>query len=229
MANVVQAALAMLAVLLLIVAAVATAAAGVLAGGWPPEASRAQIDGQRFRAGDREKLLWGSMDHVDDLVSRIASKARAQGPLPDVVTLEQLGRAERILGFGLPRLLAALYTSVADGGFGPGTEIDIPEYNVAILHPLDRMVSMYHENRRSHPAMPYQPWPAGVVPMLNWGGFAEAAVDCMSQDGTVLLYEADVETVAPDRAWKVDARSLAAWWRAWLDGTRSKPTEIWHR
>jgi hypothetical protein len=169
------------------------------------------------------------MDNVDDLISRIASQARAQGPLPDVVTPERLGRAERVLGFELPRLLAALYTSVADGGFGPGTESEIPGYNVAVLHPLDRMVNIYQENRRSHPDMPYLPWPEGVVPMLSWGGFAEAAIDCMSLDGTVLLYESDVEVVAPDRAWKVDAPSLSAWWQAWLDGTRTTPTDIWHR
>ena len=66
-----------------------------------------------------------------------------------------------------------------------------------------------------------------VVPMLSWGGFAEAAVDCTSRDGTVLLYESDVEVVAPDAAWKVDAPSLAAWWQAWLDGTTTTPTEIW--
>jgi hypothetical protein len=134
------------------------------------------------------------MDNVDDLVSRIASKAGAQGPLPDVVT-----------------------------------ESEIPGYNVAVLHPLDRMVSTYQENRRSYPDMPYLSWPEGVVPMLSWGGFAEAAIDCMSLDGTVLLYECDVEVVAPGRAWKVDAPSLSAWWQAWLDGTRTTPTGVWHR
>jgi hypothetical protein len=65
--------------------------------------------------------------------------------------------------------------------------------------------------------------------MLSWGCFAEAGVDCTSQDGTVLLYESDVEEVAPDEAWKVDAPSLAAWWQRWLDGTKTAPTEIWHR
>ena len=169
------------------------------------------------------------MDDFDDLVARIAARARALGPLPDVVTALRLGRAERVLGFSLPPLLSALYTSVADGGFGPGTETEIPGYDVAVLHPLDRMVSLYQENRRPPPGAPFLPWPEGVLPMLSWGCFAEAGVDCTSQDGTVLLYESDVEEVAPDEAWKVDAPSLTAWWQRWLDGTKTAPTEIWHR
>jgi hypothetical protein len=167
-------------------------------------------------------------DHIDELISRIAGKARAQGPLPGVVTPEQLIRAERTLELALPPLLAALYTSVADGGFGPGTEVEIPGYNVAVLHPLDRMVALYQENRHPDPGVPFRPWPRGVVPMLSWGGFGDAAVDCLSPDAPVLLYESDVELVAPERAWKVDAPSLAAWWEAWLDGRQSTPTEIWH-
>ena len=65
--------------------------------------------------------------------------------------------------------------------------------------------------------------------MLSWGGFADAAVDCLSPNGTVLLYESDVEVVAPDEAWKVEAPSLAAWWQAWLAGTSTTPTEFWRR
>jgi len=45
----------------------------------------------------------------------------------------------------------------------------------------------------------------------------------------VPLYESDVEVVAPDEAWKVDAPSLAARWPAWLGGATTAPTEIWHR
>jgi len=168
------------------------------------------------------------MDTVADLVARIAYKARAQGDLPDPVPYQRVREAEGRLGFPLPPFLTALYTSVADGGFGPGTEVDIPGYDVGVLYPLETLVASYHENREPIPDAPFSEWPEGVVPMLNWGGFAEAGVDCLSAEATVLLYESDVDVADPAEAWKVDAPSLVLWWQRWLDGTRSVPTEVWH-
>jgi hypothetical protein len=140
-----------------------------------------------------------------------------------------LREVEGELGFSLPSFLTALYTQVADGGFGPGLDVAIPGYSVGVLYPLDSMLQVYRENRQQEEGMPYPPWPDGVVPMLSWGGFAEAAVDCYSPGGTVLLYEADVDEAAPGQAWKIDAPSVEAWWKRWVENRREVPTVRWRR
>ena len=57
--------------------------------------------------------------NYDDLLARLrdsAGEARFQYPCVDQETITS---AERDLGFRLPRLLRAVYLSVANGGFGP--------------------------------------------------------------------------------------------------------------
>ncbi len=44
-----------------------------------------------------------------------------------------------------------------------------------------------------------------------------ACVDCLTPGAPVLLFEPNAGD--PDRAWYVDAPSLADWLNAWLDGT----------
>jgi hypothetical protein len=171
---------------------------------------------------------WGDNDGVetDELIGRIRAKAVAAGPVPAPASRDAVAELEDQLGLRLPGLLVRIYTEVADGGFGPGTDVSIPGYDVARLYPLRRLVEVYQDNRSSDPA-PYAAWPAGVVPMLFWGCFAEAAIDCLDDQAPVLLHESDVEEVAPQEAWKVDAPSLAEWWQRWVDGTRPQPTTRW--
>lgn len=167
------------------------------------------------------------MPEIDDLVSRVAGKARSQRELPSPVTAGQLRRAEDLLGFSLPPLLAALYREVANGGFGPGADVPIPGYHAALVYPLDRAVEVYHDNRVPDPHTPDRPWPDRVFPFLYWGDFAEAGIDCRTANGMVLMYESDVEQVAPDQAWKIQSLSLAAWCESWLAGDLPVATQVW--
>lgn len=118
-----------------------------------------------------------------------------------------MARAETVLGFALPPLLAGLYTGIADGGFGP-------EYG---LLPLHSAVERYLANRASGRTDPDWTWPEGVLPISDWGCAMLACVDCRSEKSTVLLYEPSADEA--DHAWYVDATSFAEWLRAWLDGT----------
>src|SRR5262249_45558907 len=115
---------------------------------------------------------------LDDLVTRVGRKARAQRQLPAVVSPEHVRLAETDLGFPLPPLLTALYLRVADGGFGPGSDVPIPGYDAAFIYPLAKAVDAHRRHRTPDPGVPYAPWPEGVLPLLFWGCFAEAAIDC---------------------------------------------------
>lgn len=155
------------------------------------------------------------MDETEQLLKQVAGRARSshQGsyaatgtliaaPLPAPLDTEDVRRAEAVLGFALPPLLGALYTRVADGGFGP-------EYG---LLPLERSVAVYTAMRESA-----WRWPEGVLPIADFGCAMQACVDCRSESAQVLLFEPNPGD--PDLAWYLDSPALADWLRGWLDGT----------
>ncbi|AWZ06977.1 MULTISPECIES: SMI1/KNR4 family protein [unclassified Streptomyces] len=154
------------------------------------------------------------MDETEQLLKQVAGRARSshQGryaaagkptePLPAPLDSAGPRRAEARLGFALPPLLAALYTRVADGGFGP-------EYG---LLPLERAVAEYASMRGSA-----WRWPEGVLPIADFGCAMRACVDCRSETAQVLLFEPN--SGDPGLAWFLESPGLADWLRGWLDGT----------
>jgi hypothetical protein len=159
-------------------------------------------------------------ENEQQLLTRMAAEARNTRPwgwtsLPAPVDEATVNRAETALGFGLPPLLAALYSRIGDGGFGP-------EYGLLPL--LDNppagepaAVTQYLAQRASGHKDTDWPWPEGVLPISHWGCAMYACVDCRTPQATVLLYEPNADEA--DHAWYVDAPSLADWLRSWLDGT----------
>ncbi|MGC2999776.1 SMI1/KNR4 family protein [Streptomyces sp. G35A] len=160
------------------------------------------------------------MTEQEQLLAQVADKARTTRPwgrpyLPEPVDEATPARAEALLGFPLPPLLADLYPRTADGGFGP-------EYGLLPL--LDSpppgepaAVAQYLANRESGRRNPDWPWPEGVLPISHWGCGMYACVDCRSPRATVLLFEPNPGD--PDLAWYVDAPSPADRLRSWTEGT----------
>ncbi|MGW7452011.1 SMI1/KNR4 family protein [Streptomyces sp. NPDC054787] len=140
---------------------------------------------------------------LEQVADRVRNSARGQAnPSPAPLGTGELARAEGILGFRLPPLLAALYTQVGDGGFGP-------EHG---LLPLRQAVRTYETQRTSS-----WRWPEAVLPIADLGCAMYACVDCRSETAQVLLF--DPNPGEPDLAWSIDSPSLAGWLRGWLDGT----------
>ncbi|KOU31905.1 hypothetical protein ADK53_23765 [Streptomyces sp. WM6373] len=150
------------------------------------------------------------MNETEQLLEQVAVRARGSAhghgehaePLPAPLGAGEIARAEGILGFPLPPLLARLYARVADGGFGPERG----------LLPLRQAVAAYEAQRASG-----WRWPEAVLPVADLGCAVYACVDCRSATAQVLLF--DPNPGEPDLAWSVDAPSLAGWLRGWLDGT----------
>ncbi|OEJ33244.1 SMI1/KNR4 family protein [Streptomyces subrutilus] len=139
----------------------------------------------------------------EQVADRVRTSVRAHGRArPAPLGREEIARAEGILGFALPPLLAALHTRVGDGGFGPGQG----------LLPLGQAVRTYGAQRASG-----WRWPEGVLPVADFGCGMYACVDCRSENAQVLLF--DPNPGEPDLAWSIDAPGLAGWLRGWLDGT----------
>ncbi|MGW6564302.1 SMI1/KNR4 family protein [Streptomyces sp. NPDC054975] len=154
------------------------------------------------------------MTATEDLVARVAAKARATSTtLPGVASAEEVASAEAVLGFGLPPLLASLYREVANGGYGP-------DHQLLPLVGAGRTVLSEYQSERSASAKGDTPyWPAGVLPILDWGCAMYAAVDCLSDTAAVLLFEPNAMEDDGAAAWFVDAGSLAEWLESWLAGT----------
>ncbi|MFJ9434067.1 SMI1/KNR4 family protein [Streptomyces sp. NPDC101490] len=154
------------------------------------------------------------MTAIEDLVPCIAAKAQATSTtLPPAASAEEVAEAEAVLGFALPPLLASLYREVANGGYGP-------DYQLLPLIGAGHTVLSAYQSERSASAEGETPyWPAGVLPILDWGCGMYAAVDCHSETATVLLFEPNAMADDGSAAWFVDAGSLAEWLETWLAGT----------
>ena len=96
---------------------------------------------------------------------------------------DRVGQAEAQLGLALPPLLTCLYYEVADGGFGPDYRL------LPLLGPGASAVNEYEKRREASVGSEHQQRPEGVVPIPTWGCAMYAGVDCLSQDGQVLLFD----------------------------------------
>lgn len=139
---------------------------------------------------------------LEQVTHRVRDSAREHGEaLPAPLADAELERAARSLGFALPPLLAALYTRIGDGGFGP-------EYG---LLPLRQVIAEYEAGRASDWG-----WPEGVLPIADLGCGMYACVDCRSETAQMLLFEPNPGE--RELAWYRKSPSLADWLRDWLDG-----------
>ncbi|MET9936161.1 SMI1/KNR4 family protein, partial [Streptomyces sp. NPDC006324] len=121
---------------------------------------------------------------IGDLVLRVAAKAGATSTaLPAAATAEEVAEAEATLGFALPPLLTRLYQEVANGGYGPDYQL------LPLMGPGRTALSEYRSERSASAGGGTPYWPAGVLPILDWGCGMYAAVDCHGETATVLLFE----------------------------------------
>ena len=87
-------------------------------------------------------------------------------------TEEQLRITEECLGFALPPLLHALYTNVANGGFGPGLGL----YGAYGGYP-----GCYPDDDSSLPTQRHE------EPTIDYDTYRKHAAETMAQDGVMLM------------------------------------------
>ncbi|WP_433062560.1 SMI1/KNR4 family protein [Dactylosporangium sp. CS-033363] len=158
------------------------------------------------------------MTDYGPLLARIAARAAEDDPMlpldarPAPLSAADLDRAERELGFPLHPLLAAVYGTIANGGFGP-------DYQLLSLvsGPTGEQAVDVYKTKRHDAAGTAWAWPEAVLPILNWGCAMYACVDCRTDEGTVLLFEPNPGV--PEMAWYVDAPSLESWFEGYVNRT----------
>ncbi|MFF4385011.1 SMI1/KNR4 family protein [Kitasatospora sp. NPDC001547] len=157
------------------------------------------------------------MNDFKPLLEHVRTAAANSENLQDPITPQSLDAVEQQLGFRLHPLLAALYTTVGNGGFGPQDGL-FELFEAPETEQTNTALGNCHTRGVPGGTDPWWRWPAGVLPILNWGCGMLACVDCHSADGTVLLFEPNaIDGEDASTAWFVDSHSLAEWLRTWLD------------
>lgn len=161
------------------------------------------------------------MDDTEQLLTAVektahATPRRGKHPLPAALSTEDVAHAEAALGFPLPPLLTALYTRIANDGFGPEYGL-LPLTGGPAPDGEQSVIAQYLAHRRPASEDGRWPWPEGVLPICSLGCGMYSCVDCRTDRTTVLLYEPNADD--PHHAWYIDQPDLASWLRTWLDGT----------
>jgi hypothetical protein len=139
-------------------------------------------------------------------------------------TEKQVRETEELLGFALPAVLRALYTRIANGGFGPaygfrGIQGGNPQRGGTILeffsHVDTTFFSLKDDDVQPEKAgfFPYERRPRSLVPLIDWGCGSDVSLDCTS--GHVLQYN-----IWDDKSYQLVymADSLENWLHRWLRG-----------
>jgi len=148
-------------------------------------------------------------------------------------TPQQLRETERILGFPLPPLLRALYTQLANGGFGPGAGIRgaIDGYGegtfangndetVVKFHrcenelvDLNRYANEWKQQSRQHTLdLPSDVWPRQLLPICDLGCVQEV---CLDHEGHMFI----LGSSSRDFVYTLSGQEISfeQWLLRWLD------------
>jgi hypothetical protein len=141
-------------------------------------------------------------------------------------TNAEIAETERQLGFALPPLLRALYSQVANGGFGPGYGLvgavggapaEDASKDIAECYRQDRDLSLWQKENgfeRDNGLAPFlDEWPGRVLRLVHWGCAIWSCLDVRS--GRVLRYE-PLHGKRTREAMIIEATSLESWIERWL-------------
>jgi hypothetical protein len=135
-------------------------------------------------------------------------------PFPPV-SEKAFAQAEADIGYPLPPLLRALYTRVADGGYGPGRGfLTLAGDEWSVVGRARWTCSRAGDTEGA----PW--WPPRLVEVVSWGCHYTSGVDCSRPSCPVIFYDADINTEGATQADYLypEADSLERWLWAWLDG-----------
>ncbi|KAB2361782.1 SMI1/KNR4 family protein [Actinomadura montaniterrae] len=175
-------------------------------------------DAPRRTASDDDLLL----ERLHSLAWGARGSIPARGCLPDKpfppLTIAEVERAEKKLGYRLPQLLRRIYTEIGDGGFGPEgglaslTPRRIPDWDV----PDWPCATTIHAQR------PGWESPASWLYLTGGGCTMAWYVSLIAVDHPVLLWDADGWEPdwgqEPHDGLRYAAPSLRQWLWTWADG-----------
>jgi hypothetical protein len=151
--------------------------------------------------------------------------------LPPPATVEAVRAAGDAVGFHFPTLLERLWVEVGNGGFGPGyglfgveggladddTALTTAPYYLASVQTglLAEWSGSAAESSDDDGPAEFEPWPAKLVPICEWGCHHLSAIDCAAPEGQMVDLVEGLER-------KPKRMTFAQWMEAWVNGV-----ELW--
>lgn len=163
---------------------------------------------------------------IRERVSCVAAERDASESLTfEPANVEAIAEAEKTLDFALPQVLKRVLLEIGNGGFGPGHGLLGVRGGATDEHG-NSLVDLYDCLSATHDDDPGWRWPQQLVPICPWGDSTYSCVDCSSQDGQVVTFDANGHRPGADLARLLEPQDLTleAWLRAWAEGV-----DLWKR
>jgi hypothetical protein len=158
--------------------------------------------------------------HPTRALQRVGSWPPADYRPPPPATAKQVRGSERRLGFRLPAVVRQAFSSVANGGFGPGYGL-LGLEGGAGDHQGRTAVDSYVRWQSWNGEQGWY-WPERLLPICGWGCGICSCVNCELGGGVrVVRYDPGLHDRGHRRGRMVfvdEGRSLVEWLRGWLDG-----------
>jgi tetratricopeptide (TPR) repeat protein len=162
---------------------------------------------------DTQELIAEIRRHVNDIGQQ----------LPPPATPEEIAEAEAKIGFPLPPLLKALYSELANGGFGPhygfGRLFDYSDKRPA--HRREGVIDLYLSNREGDFECEMEAaatgsrkqfsWPPMLLPLVDVGCAITICVDCSRPQFPIVRSDPN-----QNRQFHRESPSMQEWLERWL-------------
>jgi hypothetical protein len=134
---------------------------------------------------------------MDDLIARVRARAKSAEPTDSGLASEKsylpvgrksIAKAEKSIGYKLPRLLVRLYSEVGNGGFGPDYGLLGIDGGAGNEKGHDAL-ALYEGFRKPDKRDPFWCWPYNLLPLVHCGCAMHLCVDCASREGKVVWFE----------------------------------------
>ncbi|WP_197527834.1 SMI1/KNR4 family protein [Posidoniimonas polymericola] len=159
---------------------------------------------------DEEFLVSQLLVRANDAEHRHDFSHRISSSLPPPASAEEIASAEVALSLNIPRLLKALLTQIANGGFGPGygllgTTNGHSDSDGRTLLELRNFLRSAVESTGSE-------WNPNLLPICGWGSSVWSCVDCSTTVNSIFTLDEDGFTQTP--------YALHSWLEDWCKGVR---------
>lgn len=141
---------------------------------------------------------------------RIEMAEYANSRVAPGITVAQLRKSERHLGFALPDLLNEIYTKVGNGGFGPGYGL-LGVFGGAADDLGRTAIDVYSDCREFAP----DTWPEKFLPVCHEGCNHYICIDCRWKSAPVYAFDTTAHFV-DKMSWAESTRRTADSLREWL-------------